>query len=311
MNHEFGPYRAPDQHGTTVHHTRTAIAFLAAQLMLLCSLLSVQASAAESSIFHGLLDLRFSNAYITPRGLIVEDEGLVFQPLFLLFADLYQSNGPLSSVTASVGIWNSMHSHVPEGVNSSTDNWNEMDFLSGLAFTFYRDWTFGVSYQYWVSPIDAFASASILDMTFSYSDHFLERVMTGKWSLNPYVRLFIELHNKATVSSTDESYYIELGIGPKYVFDGYPLTLELPTYVTFPGHDFYSESSTLGLVGTGLKVTAPLTSIPERYGKWSLYAGFRYYHFFNDGIVAGNRLLPPGSTNRDPLQAIGGVALAF
>jgi peptide/nickel transport system ATP-binding protein len=72
-----------------------------------------------------------------------------------------------------------------------------------------------------------------------------------------------------------------------------------------------SESSTVGLFQTGLKVTAPLTSIPERYGKWSLYAGFRYYHIVNDGIADGNRLLPPGSTNRDPVQAIGGVALAF
>jgi hypothetical protein len=38
-------------------------------------------------------------------------------------------------------------------------------------------------------------------MTFSYSDHFLEQVITGKWSLNPYVGPFIELHNKATASS--------------------------------------------------------------------------------------------------------------
>jgi hypothetical protein len=45
------------------------------------------------------------------------------------------------------------------------------------------------------------ASASILEMTFSYSDHFLEQVMTGKWSLNPYVGPFSELHNKATASS--------------------------------------------------------------------------------------------------------------
>ena len=82
------------------------------------------------------------------------------------------------------------------------------------------------------------ASASILEMTFFYSDHFLEQVMTGKWSLNLYVCLILELHNNATVSSADESCYVELGFGPKYVFDGYSLTHELPTYVTFPGHGF-------------------------------------------------------------------------
>ena len=107
MNPGFGLHWAPDQDGTTVHHARTAIAFVAAKVFLFCSLLAAQASAEESSIFHGYLDLRLSNAYITPRGLVVENEGLVFQPLFLLFADLYQSNGPLSKVTAYVGMWNS------------------------------------------------------------------------------------------------------------------------------------------------------------------------------------------------------------
>lgn len=280
-------------------------------MLLLSSLLATHASAEESKIFHVLLDMPLSNAYITPRGLIVEDEGLVFQPLLMLSADLYKGTGPLSSVTASVGIWNSVHSKVPAGLKSSTENWNEMDFLSGLNFTFFEDWTFGASYQYWVSPIDAFESNSVMELTFSYSDHFLEKAMPGKLSLNPYLKLFIELHNKATVSSTDESYNIQLGFGPMYMFDGYPLMIELPTFVTFPGHDFYSESSTLGLFSTGLKVTAPLTSIPERYGKWSLYAGFQYYHIINDGIAAGNLLLPPASTNRNPVQGIGGVMLAF
>jgi hypothetical protein len=107
LNPGFGPHWAPGQNGTTVHHARTAIAFFAATVLILCSLVAVQAGAEESSIFRGFLDLRLSDAYITPRGLVVENEGLVFQPLFLLFADLYQSNGPLSKVTAYVGMWNS------------------------------------------------------------------------------------------------------------------------------------------------------------------------------------------------------------
>jgi hypothetical protein len=83
------------------------------------------------------------------------------------------------------------------------------------------------------------------------------------------------------------------------------------TFLTFPWHGSYSESSTLGLFSTGLKATAPVTSIPERYGKWRLYAGFRYYHIINDGIVAANRLLPPVATNRNQVQGRGGVTLAF
>ena len=187
-------------------------------------------------------------------------------------------------------------------------NWNEVDFVGGLGFTLLKDWTFGITYQYWISPVDGFDAASLLEMTFAYTDHFLEDMMPpGKLSLNPYMKIFIELVNKAT-TATEESFNIELGFVPKYVFDGYPLSIELPTFVTFPGDDFYSEDSVPGLVSTGLKVTAPLTFIPERYGAWKFYAGFLYYHFFNDGIVAGNLLLPPASDNRDPVQVIGGFS---
>ena len=27
---------------------------------------------------------------------------------------------------------------------------------------------------------------------------------------------------------------------PRYVFAGYPLTIELPTYITFPGSNYYN-----------------------------------------------------------------------
>jgi hypothetical protein len=191
-----------------------------------------------------------------------------------------------------------------------------MDFLSGVDFTIDRDWTVGLSYQYWVSPSDAFESASLLETTVSYGGQFLERSIRGKFSLNPYFKFFIELDNKATVSSTDESYYVEVGFGPRYVFEGYPLTIDMHTFVTFPGNGFYSENSTVGLFSTGLKVTAPLTSIPKRYGAWSVYTGFRYYYIvndgiLNDGILTGNGQLPPGSESRNQAHALGGVTLAF
>src|SRR3954454_2945100 len=51
---------------------------------------SVIEPEAKSRI-HALLNLEFSDHYITPRGLNVENQGLVFQPLFLLFTQLYHS----------------------------------------------------------------------------------------------------------------------------------------------------------------------------------------------------------------------------
>jgi hypothetical protein len=290
-----------------------AFALLAAGMLVLASMPAAQAE--EPSFVSGVLDFPLSNKYLNPRGLIVEDDGLVFQPSLNLYFNLYQGDGPLSSVTAWLGAWNSVHTKtrpVPPG--TTLPNWNEIDFLSGLSFTFLKDWTASISYQYWMSPANAFNAASLLEMTFSYSDHFLAELVQAKLSLNPYVRILIELHNKATVLSTDESYNIQLGMVPKYVLyvsGSYPLTIELPTFLTLPGNDFYTENSLPGLFSVGLTVTAPLTSVPKRYGIWKVYAGMVYEHLFNDGIVADNLALPPHSSNRDPVQVIGGFNLTF
>ena len=102
--------------------------------------------------------------------------------------------------------------------------------------------------------------------------------------------------------------YFEFGFRPKYVFAGYPLKIELPTYFLFPGDDYYSTNSTFGVFGTRLKVTAPLTFISERYGKWSVHADLIYKYLANDGIVAGNAAI---SDTRHPVRIIGGLTLNF
>ena len=73
------------------------------------------------------------------------------------------------------------------------------------------------------------------------------RAWAGDLSINPYVNVFIELTNKTANANPndDESHYFELGMVPKYVFAGYPLTIELPTYITLPGSNYYDTSGAL------------------------------------------------------------------
>ena len=112
-----------------------------------------------------------------------------------------------------------------------------MDLLSSLSVTFLNSWTFSFAYEYWVSPINAFPSASHIELKLGYGDSFLKGLGLGDLSINPYVNVFIELTNKTANANLndDESHYFELGMVPRYVFAGYPLTIELPTYITFPG----------------------------------------------------------------------------
>jgi len=61
---------------------------------------------------NGLVSFDISDHYITPRGLNVEDKGVVIQPLTLLFWKLKgNGNGALTEVTLTTGMWNSFHSH--------------------------------------------------------------------------------------------------------------------------------------------------------------------------------------------------------
>jgi len=308
-------YQQSHRHGTIVRRTRPVLALLAASLLVLSTMLMPQSGATEEKIpfVTGVLDLPLTNTYISPRGVISEDEGLVFQPSLTLFLNFYQGDGPITNVTGSVGMWNSVHSKF-RGIEADTtaENWFEVDLVTGISVTFLKDWTFSFGYEYWLSPIDAFAPTSLITLRLAYTDHFLKALMPhtpGELSINPYINFFIELKNKAAAPVTvDESFYFELGFIPKYVFAGYPLTLELPTYFIFPGDHFYSTNSTLGVFSTGVKVTAPLTFIDERYGKWSVNLALKYYHLANDGVVAGNAAF---STSRDRVQVIGGLTLNF
>jgi hypothetical protein len=301
--------------GTIVHRARTALAWLATSGLVLAIMLTPHTGATQEKVpfVTGVLDLPLSNMYISPRGVLSEDEGLVFQPSLMLSLNFYQADGPINNVTGLVGVWNSIHSKF-RGIEADTtvESWFEIDFVTGISVTFLKDWTISLGYEHWLSPIDALAPTDVLTLRLAYTDHFLKGLMPdmpGELSINPYINFFIELRNKAAAPLTvDESFYFELGFTPKYVFAGYPLTLEMPTYFIFPGDHFYSTNSALGVFSTGVKVTAPLTFIDERYGKWSFNAAVKYYHLANDGVVAGNAAL---SSDRDQVQVIGGITLNF
>jgi hypothetical protein len=328
VNYPLVPSQQSYDRKTIVQRTYTTLAWLTASVLVITLILMPQLGSAQDKLtpkfVTGLLDLPLSNYYLTPRGVIVENSGVIAQPMLQLFFNLYEGDGPINSVTGMAGIWNSIHSKQRGPDSSTVENWNEMDLLSSLSTTFLNSWTFTFTYEYWVSPINAFPSASHIELRLAYGDSFLKGLVTsGELSLNPYINFFIELTNKTANSNLNdgESFYFELGIVPKYVFAGYPLSIELPTYITFPGSNYYDttrvdgspiSNDTVGIFGTGVRVTAPLTFINWRYGRWSVHADFIYKHLVNDGVVYDNiTFLPPHSGTRNPTQVVGGLTLYF
>ena len=269
----------------------------------------------ESRI-HALLSLEFSTDYITPRGVHVENQGVVFQPLFLTFTTLYKSkDGFLNNVGLTAGVWNSLHEH-RSGFHSG--NLNETDPIAGLNFTFAKDWEFDITYSAFYSQTQSYETCHNLSLKLTYNDKWFG----GQFAINPYVEYWSELHQKATVvfneNTSDESWYVSIGINPTYKFKKFPLEISLPTYFNIVEDKFYQRfngapgGGGVAVISTELKASLPLKAIPEKFGHWSLYAGCQYYHLDNAGLLDGNQALNATSDRLHNLwQAHGGLSIFF
>jgi hypothetical protein len=272
------------------------------------------------SRIHALINVDVSDHYITPRGLNVENSGVIFQPLVLIFWNLYSSDsGFLNDVTLTTGVWNSIHTKesglVPGRTTSKNGHWNEIDPIGGLTFKFLKGFQFDAFWSAFKSQTDSYETSNNLSLKLTYHDSFCE-----SFSINPYVEYWQELSDKATVTfnpaTSDESYYFSIGIDPTYKFKSIPLTVELPTFINLVEKDFYQKfdgtggGSGLAVFSTQFKVSTPLSFIPKGYGSWTFYASAQYYHLSNDGLRDGNIAL--GSGDRDNLlQFHSGISVFF
>ncbi|MEO5713403.1 MAG: hypothetical protein ABIT37_07930 [Luteolibacter sp.] len=261
-----------------------------------------------------LLQLDVSDHYITPRGLDVEDDGVVFQPLVLLFANLYSSESSfVSSVDLTAGVWSSFHTET-EGSGPDPSHWNEFDPILGLSYKFADYFKFETNYTAFKSMTDAYPLSHHLELKLSFDDS----KWMGAFTLNPYVAYWRELNDKATVafdpSRAPESYYFTLGINPSVKLGS--AKLEFPTFMNIVGDHFYQKldgsagGSGVAVISTGVKASVPLKFIPQEYGFWTWYAGVKYYHLDNDGLEDGNKYAF-GNPDSDLVQFNTGLTIFF
>ncbi len=259
---------------------------------------------------HGLININISDHYFTPRGLDVENSGVIVQPLVLLFWGLYHNEKTfVDDVTLTTGVWNSVHSRQS---GPKHDNWNEIDPIFDLSFGFARDFKFEVDYTIFRSQNGSFATSQNLELKLDFDD---SKIM-GAFALHPYAGVFIELFNKATFANTRESYYAEFGVDPTYTFASfptasYPLKLEAPSYITFPEHNFYGRDSVVGVVSTGLKASVPLAFIPATYGHWTYYAQEMFYSLQNPALIKNGDFARNGKPNHSEFVFSSGLTIAF
>ncbi len=288
----------PGKNLTRKTHAIAALGALAAATLPLTAP-NAQADEASApppppSKVHALVNFEFSDKYLTPRGMLVQNEGLVFQPLVLGFANVYsgEKDDFLNSVTVVGGIWNCFGtSRLPSSDSGGADNtsWYEIDPIAGLSFGLAKGFTLDVTYTAFDMQIFNIPFSQHLETKLSFDDSPYLKA----FALHPYLIWWKELDNKAvanTDASPKESYYFDLGIAPSYTFDKLSLKVEAPCRALLADEDFYGtgagDSSTVGLYELGLKGTVPLKFMPAGYGNWSFHAGVKYMDFVDDNLIA-------------------------
>jgi hypothetical protein len=272
---------------------------------------AVEAAPPESRV-HFLLQLDVSDHYITPRGLNVENEGVIFQPLLLSFWNLYSDKSSfVNDVTMTVGMWSSVHTELS---GADPGHWNEWDPIFGFSFGLGEHVKFETNYTAFKSMVDSYPTSHHLELKLKFDDS----EWMGDFALNPYIAFWKELDNKATVvfdpSTSDESFYFTVGINPAVKLG--PVKLEFPTYINIVDSDFYQQmdgssgGSGVAVFGTEIKASVPLSFIPKEYGFWTAYAGVKYYHLSNDGLEDGNIVLGGGERD-DLVQFHAGLTIFF
>src|SRR5437879_1627851 len=104
----------------------------------------------ESLDIHGFADVTLLNDYITPRGLLVNNNGLTTQILVGLVLDVYKDKvGFINDVSFVGGVWNDLWSNQHDPL---VGPWTEFDWWLGMNVVFSKYWTFGVQYIELIPP---------------------------------------------------------------------------------------------------------------------------------------------------------------
>jgi hypothetical protein len=289
--------------------------------------------APEPSRVHALVSVDFANEYVTPRGMLIRDQGLTVQPLFLGLISLYKGDSFINSATLIPGVWNdlgtrSVSVNGPYNAKPTTP-WTEVDPIFGIEIGFAKHFTLDVTYTAFVEQILSIGTSEHLDTKLSFDD---SSYFKG-FGFHPYVEYWQELDGKATDADLPytlgqegvlpnkgpgpgSSYYFQVGVDPTYTFDKLGgLKMEVPVDVLLPSSDFYGEyyssPSTVGLVAAGVKGTLPLNFMPKGYGHWSVHAGVKYLYFVDDNLYNLNSFNAPGKPTRDTWQGYVGVSIFF
>lgn len=282
------------------------------------------ADASPGSAIHGFANAQASNDYITPRGLLVTNEGLTEQYVAGLVLVLPQN------FSVVVGSWNDVdafHQHTP-----GTGAWVEEDFFAGVNYQVTKQLKLSATYDSWNFPSGSPSNEQNIEFIATFDDSQVGR----SWSIQPHAEIFWAISSPSSVvvlgrpANAGTSAYLEIGAKPTLKLDSFPLTLTMPTWISVGPSEFWCDSASgaamaaksikgigcggnnFGVFSTGLTATTPLSFIPSQYGGWSVFIGLQYFNLLNGALVDAQALtINSPSGHRNVFNGIAGFSLGF
>jgi hypothetical protein len=252
---------------------------------------------APGSAIHGFMNVSVKTDYITPRGLLVHDDGEAVQVLNGLVFGLT----PDTSVV--VGTWNDIN--INNQHDPYVEAWNEFDWFIG-ANTNIGKWTLGLQYVEFISPPNNFVTEKNAELSVAYNDGAAGDAFAWK----PYAKWFYAISGDSTVvlGKRGGTYDVELGVTPTWKTSGVIVTF--PTWVTVGPDEYWGgDNGNVGVASVGVNVKYPLP-VPQQFGKWAVDVGVQYYHLVNDSLVDA-QVLTVGKSKGDSNLVLGSIGIGF
>jgi hypothetical protein len=255
---------------------------------------------------HGFGDVSVKSDYVTPRGLVVVDDGATVQVLTGLVA---VSPGGFA---IHAGTWTDLNPGYNHAENITAVN--EFDFFVGISGNIAPKLEAGVEYSQFISgqPSVAFKNEHNIEFSLKYHDGEPDAAFT----INPYAKLFWAVSSKSStvvLGKAGGTFDIELGAVPTLKTGD--VTLSAPTWITVGPKTYWGntsdgiDDSNFGVFSTGLKGSVPLKFF-KGGANASLYAFVQYYHLINDNLEVA-RFILTNSTGKDKVTFGAGISFGF
>ena len=254
---------------------------------------------------HGFGDVSVKSDYVTPRGLVVVDDGATVQVLNGL---VLKSPG---GVAIHAGTWVDLNPGYNKAENITAVN--EFDFFVGVSAFVTPKVEVGAEYSQFISdqPSVAFQNEHNIEFSVKYHDGGKDSPVT----INPYAKLFWAVDSKSStvvLGKAGNTFDVELGVVP--TVKAGVAKISMPTWVTVGPKSYWGNTSdgikdsNFGVISTGLKAEAPLTFLKGAGA--SVYAQVQYYHLINDNLALARTILT-SSTGRDKVVFGAGLSFGF